>query len=618
MGWFSDAWDKFKDKAKDFVDGVVDFITDAVDIVISPFGLPEDVPEFQAQEVSQNIQGPLLNKSSSVGNIPIVYGKRQVGGFRVFVSTNGSTNQYLYVALVLSEGQVNSFQKLFIDDNEVTLSSYAHGVVATPSSSSDRYHDRLQVQFFDGRDNQTVSSILDAAPNWGSNHRLQGLAYLAFRFEWKKIESQEDSDNNPYRSGVPNINAIIEGKKVLDVTGINPATYNTAYSSDTLAYSQNPVSVLIDYMRNSRYGKGLGNDSFDWESIKTTAEQCDQTVQYTSSTTGKAYVFDGVVDTGRSILNNVRGMLQTFNGIMPYQQGKYHLTLEHGGDPTDIDATPSDPATVMTFTEDDLIGGLNIQGESKDRKITQMRVTYSDPDANYQPNDVFFPADGSTLYNSFLTQDVTPLTKNITLPFVTHRERALNYAEIRVKSSRSNQLISFRTLPKATSLTVGDLIRVTNTHMNFDGIFRVTSLVLTPDGDVGINAQQHNSSDYGLAGHTADAARPTISLPDPFTVAPPTSVTVTSGSSNAASSGYVATQRLKVTFTASTDPFVNEYIIQFKLAADSGYFTAGITNDTTFFIDPVASGEQYDVRVAARNELDRRSNFANAATHTVS
>ena len=141
-------------------------------------------------------------------------------------------------------------------------------------------------------------------------------------------------------------------------------------------------------------------------------------------------------------------------------------------------------------------------------------------------------------------------------------------------------------------------------------------MVLTPDGDVGVSAQQHNSSDYGLSGHTADAARPTISLPDPFTVNPPTSVTVTS-SGVANSNGYFSISQMKVSYTASVDPFVTEYIVQFKLAADSTYTTAGITNDTQFFIDNVTSGQQYDVRVASRNELDRRSNFANATRHTV-
>jgi hypothetical protein len=80
----------------------------------------------------------------------------------------------------------------------------------------------------------------------------------------------------------------------------------------------------------------------------------------------------------------------------------------------------------------------------------------------------------------------------------------------------------------------------------------------------------------------------------------------------------VAEARLDVTWTATTDPFIKEYIVQYKLVSDTDYITAGITNDTEFFIDPVASGEQYNVRVAARNELNKRSDYANASPHTVS
>ena len=98
----------------------------------------------------------------------------------------------------------------------------------------------------------------------------------------------------------------------------------------------------------------------------------------------------------------------------------------------------------------------------------------------------------------------------------------------------------------------------------------------------------------------------------------PTGVTVSSGSTNQASSGYVAESRLNVTWTATADPFFKEYIVQYKLAADSTYITAGITNDIQFFIAPVTSGEQYDVRVASRNELNKRSNYASATRHTVS
>jgi len=764
---------KILNKIKDFIDDAVDFVTDTVkavvDIVASPFAMPDMGGDGTSGQVNQQILGPLVNKDSGVGNIPVVYGERRLGGYRVFISTNGTDNEYLYVALAICEGQVQGIDKIYIDEDEVPMSSYAHGTQATPSSGA--YSDRLVTQFFDGRDDQTVSTLLDVAPGWGSNHRMRGVSYLACRFRWKKIEDQADSDNNPYRSGIPKIQVRLKGRKIFNIingytqaykgaftnatlsgggavahttnvangsratllptentvgdayfttstsdatisvratstvrsrdnqpgeyqsvalqailynsnggatvsstatsrvtttdstpatavvdhvfavptgtyqiqlmnviTGNGPqtglangsfqfstelpidgaATHATTYANETEEYNNNPVNVLLDYLRNTTYGKGLANDYFDWDSIKLAAQQCEQTVPYTSSTTGKFSVFDGYIETSESLLNNVKTILASFNGIMPYQSGKYFVKLHHGGNLADVDSAPNPPPVTMIINEDNLIGGLRIAGESKQRKVNQLRVTYTDPDADYQPNDVFWPPSDGSVYSTYLTEDNgIPLDKQITLPHCTNRERALNMAETLVKTSRNKMAIQFSTTTAVTDVSVGDLVNIQNRNLNFDGYFRVESMNLSPSGTLGFTASEHNSNDYVLDGQAAAASKPTINLPDPLLVSAPASVTVTS-SGISSTSGYVAQSQMRVTWTASTDPFTTDYIIQYKLSSDSTYITAGQTNDTTFFIGPVSTGEQYDVRVTARNELDRRSDYASAATHTVS
>jgi len=783
---------KFFDKVKDFVDDAIDFVTDTVkavvDIVASPFAMPSmGGGDLTAGQVNNQILGPLLNKDSGVGNIPVIYGQRRVGGYRVFVSTNGTDNEYLYVALAICEGQVQGIDQIFIDDEEVVVSSYAHGVQGSPSSGP--YQDRLITQFFDGREDQTVSTLLQEAPGWGTNHRLRGVAYLACRFRWKKIENQEDADNNPYRSGIPKIQVRIQGKKVFNVlsgysqnfdgtitnannggpsdttstvgytgnyangtnvtrppipltrggnytgnifltttstnalvkikmvntasardntpgdlltvvtnyavyrtdagptqeifnsntdgrpynsattTDSTPATsfidedivipaigtyqiqltstvgpftgsqgpdpcgsiswsvelpttstvaHSTAYADETEVYNNNPVNVLVDFLRNPIYGKGLTNDYFDWDSIALAAQQCDQTVPYTTTTTGKFSVFDGVLETSESLLNNVRSILASFNGIMPYQAGKYFLKIPHGGNIADIDAAPNPPPVVKIIDEDVLVGGLRIQGESKSRKINQLRVTYTDPDADYQPNDVFWPPSDSSVYANYLLEDNDiPLDKEVAMPHCANRERALNIAETLVKTSRNKMAVQFSTTSAVTDVSVGDLVRLQNKNLNFDGVFRIESINMNAGGDLGFVATEHNSADYVLDGQAAAAPKPTINLPNPLLVSPPTNISV-SQSTALSGSGYTADEQLDITWTASTDPFTTEYIVQVKRAADSTYYTVGLTNDTEFIWGPVSAGDQWDIRVASRNELDRRSDYASAATFTVS
>ena len=135
-----DIVDDIVDFGKDIIDftvelveSAIDLVMTAVELVMSPFGMAFDQPSMNDQ-LQQQIQGVLVNKDSAVERVPIVYGTRKVGGIRVFVSTNGTDNKYLFVALVMSEGQVNGFTKLFIDENEVPLSSYAHGEQSTPTT----------------------------------------------------------------------------------------------------------------------------------------------------------------------------------------------------------------------------------------------------------------------------------------------------------------------------------------------------------------------------------------------------------------------------------------------------------------------------------------------------
>jgi len=777
MGWlkdfFSDPIGTVKDTIDDAIDAVVDLGRAVVDIVAAPFGAGFDAPDVNAAVTEQNILGPLLNKDSGVGPIPIVYGTRRVGGHRVFVSTNGTDNEYLYVAIVLSEGQVDGLSKIYIDDNEVTFSSYAHGVQGTVASGD--YKDRVVSQFFDGRDDQTVSTLLDAAPGWDSNHRLRGLAYLALRFRWLKIESNEDSDNNPFRSGIPRINCLLRGKKVFDLTSgysptsvgtvsdatgtstgemttstqgafinesltgvtandqiqeisapltmsidgavnvtstlrfdnvaaqgqtsgqinftierisdsvtvfsrnrfitrdarlstdnVSPAeiaindtvdlpadsyrfsiqiitsisgtqTYSkdstfaltfvtpavedhtTLYANETVTHSNNPVNILVDYLRNPRFGKGLANEYIDWISFRNAALQCDQLVPYNNedSTTGPFFTCDAVIESSQTLLGNVKQMLQNFRGIMPYQQGRYYLRIEHSGDANAVATALTTPPATLTIDETDIIGGLQIQGESKDRKVNQVRITYTDPDADYQPNDVIWPPEDSATYSTYKAEDNgIELHKAITLPFVTDRELALNHAETYVKTSRNKMSVNFGCTLLAANVAVGDIIRIQNHNLNFDGYYRVLQVQLGLDATLQIGAVEHNGADYELTGHAAAAARPSINLPDPLQVAAPTSLAVTQ-STALSGSGYVADEQLDITWTASTDPFVTDYIVQVKPASESEYYTVGITNETEFFWGPVATGDQWDVRVAARNELDRRSDYATVATYTV-
>ena len=67
-------------------------------------------------------KGILLNKQSNDASIPVIYGTRMIGGTRCFMESSGATNTYLYMALVMCEGEINDITSIKIDDKTVTWS----------------------------------------------------------------------------------------------------------------------------------------------------------------------------------------------------------------------------------------------------------------------------------------------------------------------------------------------------------------------------------------------------------------------------------------------------------------------------------------------------------------
>ena len=321
-------------------------------------------------QINETAQGILLNKDSNNAQIPVIYGQRQVGISRVFVESSGSNNSYLYVAGVLCEGGGNgieSIDEIYIDDKLVTWSgSLTDGTVRTVSASDTNFYkdaSLISVQCFYGLDNQSVSSILDESSNWGSNHKLSGVAYLAFKFKWN-----QDAFNS-----LPEVKVVLKGKKIydprLDSTKGGSGSHRQN-DSTTWAYSENPALALLDYIRNERFGKGLPTSAFEtnYDSFKTAADSCDtQVTPYTSGTAISLFTTNIVIDTNEKLIDNVKELLNPMRGIFTYTQGVYKLLVEGTG------------SSVMTIDKDKIIGGIKIYGEKKNYKYNRVIGTFVNP-----------------------------------------------------------------------------------------------------------------------------------------------------------------------------------------------------------------------------------------------
>ena len=181
--------------AKKAVKAVVKVVTKAISWVIPT----PDIPDFGDSDFDQFEKGILVNKQSNDASIPVVYGERLIGGTRVFLSTSGTDNRYLYIALVMCEGEINSIEEIRVDDKVVTFdgaltdntqrdvaSSDANFFKADPNDDSSSAESLIKIEPHLGSDSQSASSLLSTLTGWTSNHKLSGIAYLALRFTWNQ------------------------------------------------------------------------------------------------------------------------------------------------------------------------------------------------------------------------------------------------------------------------------------------------------------------------------------------------------------------------------------------------------------------------------------------------
>lgn len=77
--------------------------------------------------------------------------------------------------------------------------------------------------------------------------------------------------------------------------------------------------------------------------------------------------------------------------------------------------------------------------------------------------------------------------------------------------------------------------------------------------------------------------------------------------------------RIRTTWDAVGAAFVNRYEVQWKKSADASWDDAAVLDDdqTKFFVSPVDSGEDYDVRVRAITRHGVKGNWATITNHTV-
>jgi hypothetical protein len=492
----------------------------------------------------------------------------RVGGARIFDGTTGGDNKFLHRVLGFAGHEIEAFDTIYINDEAATIDG--SGNVTSPS----RYNGHINIYTHLGAaDQQADSNLVSAVSGWTAEHRLRGIAYLYCKFGF---------DADVFPNGLPEITAVIKGKKVYDPR------------SSATAWSDNPALCVRDYILSSGYGLGEAAANIDDTSVTAAANICDQT-NTTASTT--RYTTNGAFTTAIQPGEFLTNILTSMSGTLWYAQGKWRMTAG------------AFTASALSLDENDLRSGITVSTRHSRRdNFNEIKGTFKGDESNYQVTD-FPPVTNS----AFVTADNGQVTvADVELPFTDNSIEARRIARIMLESNRQQLTIRASFGMRALALQVGDTVAISNTRFGWSSkLFHIAEWKFGLGDELGFGVEmtlkETAASVYDEVDDGLVYERDNTTLLSPFEVP---SVGISLSSELRRVRGKVMSVLLADISTASA--LVDQVEAQFKKSSDTNYSPLSVSSGYTGTVRAESFGVVdgfYDVRARAINALGVRGEF---------
>ena len=431
-----------------------------------------------------------------------------------------------------------------------------------------------------GTDTQLADAdLVNEVSGWTNDHRLQGIAYLYIKLKY---------DRDAFPNGIPNVSAIIQGKKLLD------------YRDGSTAFSSNPALVIYDYLSDPRFGLGVSTSSIDTTSFTTVANTCDETVSLSAGGTQKRYECHGVVFNDIAPMEILDDLLSSCVGVISYTNGKFNIS---GGKYV---------APSITLSEDDFRAGIKLTPkQSRKDTFNTVKGIFTSDEADFQPTD--YPMVTSS---TFVEEDGETIFADIDLPFTKSSIMAQRIAKIVLFKNRQQMIMKASLKLSAFKLQVGDTVTINNDKLGFVGkIFEVADWTFVADeNDVGIDCvlKETSSNVYDWNAEESTFSQDNTTLPTFQTVEVP-SLEVSD-----ILRVYSQTPITVIQATVKSNQGTTaEFEVQYRNTNTEDTFKSlGRSTNNIFEIQNVEDGAVYEVRAKSINAFNVSSDFV-TITHEV-
>jgi hypothetical protein len=418
-------------------------------------------PSYEGAGSSPNLGNRQQVPPATDNKLPVIYGSSYIGGQVTDLSIS-QNNQELYYVLSLCEvtgteyGQTVStftFGKIYWGGKLVTFQSNGYTVASLTDESTGvvdtTVNGLLEFYLYSNGSNNPTNSPYTA---------IQVMSNANLIYQW---------DETKLMSNCVFAIAHLTYNQPANIVGLQQTKFQV---NNSLKATGN---VIYDYLINTRYGGAIPQTQIDTDSLNALTAYSEEVITYIpyggGSATQKRFQFNGVIETTRSILQNLQDMSSCCDCLIKYSEmyGKWGVIVQS---PTYEIALALDDSNIIsgiTTTPLDIANSFNIA-----------EVKFPDNTAQDAFNTSIYDLaeiDPALLYPN------EPVNKqSISLPLTNNSVTAQLLANRFLKSAREDLQVSLSINYIGLQLDAGDIVTVTNANYGWTNkLFRCQKVTQT-------------------------------------------------------------------------------------------------------------------------------------------
>ena len=386
--------------------------------------------------------------------IPVVYGSAFVGGTVIDLSISQDDLE-LYYVFALSEvtgngSDVFSFGDIYWAGKKVNFDSNGYTVNRLTDQSNntqEQIDGKIEIFLYRNGSYSPVNSPFNAITVMSASNLI---------YKW---------DNTKLMTNCAFAIVKLKYSVTKNIRGLAPTKFQIINSRSS------PGDCIYDYLTNTVYGAAIPEDQINQNSFNLLNTYSNETVVYKSfdgsPQVGPRFKFDGVVDTQRSVMQNLQDMASSCDCLIKYNE----ITSQWGV----IVQSPS-YTVAMNLNDSNIVSAINISPLDISASYNYIEVKFP----NNEEQDSFDSAnfDLAEIAPEFLFPN-EPVNKfSISLPFVSESFRAQLIAVRLLKASREDLQVQLNINFVGLQLEAGDVVSVTNANYGWSNkLFRVNKIV---------------------------------------------------------------------------------------------------------------------------------------------